>query len=338
MSADTPERFHLDDPSPRVVIDTDAANEIDDQFAIAWALRSPDAIRIEAVHAAPFSHGRFFKALATASHRRGGPSSTFDKIAYGMSTSDLEAFVERTPPSQGMERSYNEILRVFDAAEVEPGDRIHRGAADFMAAPDQPVPSEAANNLIQLAHTASPEHPVHVATIGAPTNVASALLLDPSIADRLRVLFLAGYPSGAGLDDDSFNLVQDRFASNVLFESSVPLIYIPGYQVAELLQLTLPSAREWLTGRGPLAEFLLDVYQHNPTNPNLAEAGRSWVLWDMIATAWLINPEWVPTRSVPRARVNEAHQWESLPADFGTMHEAYHVKCNEVFADFFAKL
>ena len=33
----------------RVVIDTDAYNEVDDQFAIAWALRSPERMKVEAV-------------------------------------------------------------------------------------------------------------------------------------------------------------------------------------------------------------------------------------------------------------------------------------------------
>ena len=36
-----------------VVIDTDAYNEVDDQFAIAWALRSPERVNVEAVYAAP---------------------------------------------------------------------------------------------------------------------------------------------------------------------------------------------------------------------------------------------------------------------------------------------
>ncbi|HEU5297763.1 MAG TPA: hypothetical protein VFU71_23510, partial [Burkholderiaceae bacterium] len=41
--------------APRVVIDTDAANEIDDQFALAWALLSPQQLQLLAVYATPFS-------------------------------------------------------------------------------------------------------------------------------------------------------------------------------------------------------------------------------------------------------------------------------------------
>ena len=47
----------LDTPHKRVdaVIDTDAFNEVDDQFAISYLLRSADRINTVALYAAPFS-------------------------------------------------------------------------------------------------------------------------------------------------------------------------------------------------------------------------------------------------------------------------------------------
>ena len=50
----------------RVVIDTDAANEVDDQFAITWGLLSPDRLDIEAIVAAPFSRAYFRESLLAA--------------------------------------------------------------------------------------------------------------------------------------------------------------------------------------------------------------------------------------------------------------------------------
>lgn len=322
----------------RVVIDTDTANEIDDQFALAWALRRPDRIRLEGVHAAPFSHGRYFRALAEAARARGHATTTFEHVAVGMDRERLAALVEETPPGVGMERSHAEILRVFEAAGVDPGDRIARGSGDFLPGPDAAVESEAVDRLVALAREATPGDPIHVAVIGAPTNVASALLVAPEIAPNLVVLFLAGFPSGAGLDDDSFNLVQDRFASNVLFESEVLLVYIPGYHVAETLQLSLPAARAWLEGRGALAHYLYETYRANPINPRVELPGRSWVLWDVIATAWLVDPAWVPTRRVPRARVEADHRWTPLPGDDRFMDEAWHVDRNAVLEDLFARV
>ena len=321
----------------RVVIDTDAANEIDDQFAIAWALRSPSRLAVEAVLAAPFSHGRYLRALADACAVRGAAISDFERVASGLTRERLEALVEASPPRLGMERSFEEIRAVFDAAGVEPAGRISRGATDFLASPHEPVESEAAERLVAIARRASAESPVHVAVLGAPTNVASALLLEPAIAERLVVLFVAGYPSAAGLDDDSFNLVQDRFASNVLFESGARLVYLPGYHVAESIQLSLPAAESWLGATDdPLAAFLLDRYRSNPINPNLHEIGRSWVLWDVITIARLLNPDWVPTREVPRMRVDRAHRFTPVTEPSRAMLEAYRVKRNELCRDLFA--
>ena len=39
----------------RVVIDTDAKNEVDDQYALTWALLSQDQLEIEGMYAAPSS-------------------------------------------------------------------------------------------------------------------------------------------------------------------------------------------------------------------------------------------------------------------------------------------
>jgi len=41
-----------------LVIDTDTFNEVDDQFALASALRPPEAMQVEAIHAAPFHNNR----------------------------------------------------------------------------------------------------------------------------------------------------------------------------------------------------------------------------------------------------------------------------------------
>lgn len=38
----------------QVVLDTDTYNEVDDQFALSYALRSPKEINVNAVYAAPF--------------------------------------------------------------------------------------------------------------------------------------------------------------------------------------------------------------------------------------------------------------------------------------------
>ena len=317
----------------RVIIDTDTANEVDDQFAIAWALMSPDRLTVEAVHAAPFCHGHYFDAVDAAAERRGGGRTRLETLAARIGPQRRARMRADHTAADGEARARREIERILDAVRLDAPPPVVAGSSRFMASPTDVVDSDAARNLIALAHAG--EGPLYVATIGAPTNIAAALLLDPSIIDRIVVIFLAGYPSASPHADDSFNLVQDRHASNVVFESGVPLLYQPGYHVAEVLGLSLPDCERWVRGHGPLGDLLHDIYVHNPIDADVHRAGRSWVMWDMVAIAWLLDAAWAPTFETGRARVDDRHTWQ--PID-GRMHETYRVERNEVFADFFAKL
>ena len=104
----------LEPPKPgcRLVLDTDTYNEIDDPFALVYALRSPK-LRLEAVYAAPFHNDR----------------------------SD--------GPKDGMERSYGQIGEILELlGEERP---VFRGSERWMTGPDGPVDSPAARDLIARA-------------------------------------------------------------------------------------------------------------------------------------------------------------------------------------------
>ena len=317
----------------RVVIDTDTANEIDDQFALAWALMSPAQLSIEGIHSAPFCHGHFFDAVDAAAEKRGGERTRLESLASVIGPERRARMSAERTAEHGEARSREEILRVIDVMDLDSPPPVKTGSTRFMTSPTDIVESEAARHLIERAHAG--DTPLYVPTIGAPTNVAAALLMDPTIAAKIVVIFLAGYPSSAPHADDSFNLVQDRYATNVVFESGVPLLYQPGYHVAEVLGFSLPDCERWVKGRGPLGDLLHEIYINNPIDPDVGKVGRSWVIWDIIAIAWLLDPKWAPTFETSRARVTDRHTWE--PID-GQMHEAYRVQRDEIFGDLLAKL
>ena len=138
------------------VLDTDTYNEIDDQFALVYALLSPE-IRLEAVYAAPF---------------------------YNERSSD---------PADGMESSYQEILRVMGHLGIGSTETVYRGSTKYLPSDQTPVESDAARNLVERA-LAPREGPLYVMTIGAITNVASAILMAPEIIERIVVVWLGGQP------------------------------------------------------------------------------------------------------------------------------------------------
>lgn len=313
------QRLALPRGRPRVVIDTDTANEIDDQFALAWALLAPEAVALQAVYAAPFSFA----------HRRAQlPQAPADAPPFH-------------PPDVGMRRSLAEILRVHAWLGLPTEGRVFAGSAGYLPRPGVPVASAAADHLVALARSMPADEPLYVLALGCVTNIASALLLAPDIVDRIVVVWTSGYPSTATLsNDDSFNLVQDVPAAACLLDSGVPLVYLPGFHVGAQLRLSLAEADAFLRGRGPVGEALHHLFTHNPLwtiHPVDTTQPYSWVIWDLICVAWLLQPDWVPSRLVRTPRLDGQRRWQDVPGR-PLMREAHAVQRDAIFNDLFARL
>ncbi len=306
----------------RVVIDTDTANEIDDQFALAWALRCPQQLDVVAVYAEPFSFA----------HRRAG---------YPAGAHDAPPF---NPPAVGMERSWQEIIKVYDLLGLPHAGRVFRGAAAYMAQPHTPVHSEAVDHLIATAREHTPDGaPLYVLALGCVTNIASALLLAPDIAERIVVVWTSGYPSHAPHINHSFNLEQDLWASQWLLDSGVPHVYLPGYHVGAQLRLSLAEVERYVQGSGPMGSYLHHLFTHNPlwailgTQPTQAGEPHSWVIWDLICIAWVLNPAWVPSELVRTPVLTDDKRWQALPGRH-LMREGYGVERDAIFNALFDSL
>ena len=311
-------RLALPAARPRVVIDTDAANEIDDQFALAWALMANEALQLEAVYAAPFSFA----------HRR---------LALPLAPADAMPF---NPPDVGMERSYQEILHLFDLLGLPSQGFVWRGSAGYLPSAWEPRRSDAVDHLIATARASKPDAPLYVVALGCVTNVASALLLAPDIVDQVVVVWTSGYPSHAPHVNDSFNLEQDLAASQILLDSGVPLVYLPGFHVGAQLRLSLAEVERYVQGRGAIGNYLHHLFTHNPLWPILGLDGKqphSWVIWDVINIAWLLNPQWVSSELVRTPRLGADRRWRSDPARHW-MREAFALQRDAIFNDFFGRL
>jgi inosine-uridine nucleoside N-ribohydrolase len=282
-----------------LVLDTDAYNEVDDQFAIAHALRSEHTV--EALYAAPFDNQR----------------------------SD--------GPADGMAQSYEEIERVLDRmGESRP---VFRGAKRYIEHAEDTVESPAVDDLIERAHTER-DGPLYVVAIGAATNVASALVADPSVAEEVVVVWLGGTPHGWHTASE-FNLSQDLAAARRLFDSGVPLVHVPTVNVAEHVRTTVPELRE-LFGGSDDGGGVAATDGHDGIGPFLVDrvanyegaAGRAWskVIWDLAATAVLATPGAVETVRIPSPILTDEETWSRDDArhDVGVVRR---VDRDAVFAD-----
>ena len=231
------------------VLDTDAYNDIDDLFAIAYMLRSAEKINTKAIYAAPFHNSRSLD------------------------------------PADGMEKSYNELRRLLILMDNE--TPTFRGATNFLENELTPKVSVAAFDLVRRAKEYSPEDPLYVIAIGALTNIASAILLEPSIAENIVIIWLGGHARHKEHTKE-FNMCQDPYAANIIFKSSASLVQLPCEGVVSEFTISKPELLYWLVDQNPLADYLAraavkaaDSYAH----------GKPWTktLWDVTAVGWLLN-------------------------------------------------
>ena len=256
-----------------IVLDTDAYNEIDDQYAIAYMVRAKEKLNPVAIYAAPFFNQK------------------------------------STSPEDGMLRSYDEILKITKLAGWDHPECVFHGSRTYLPDEHTPVVSPAAEDLVARAMNYTSENPLYVACIGAITNVASALLMKPEIRERIVVLWLGGH----ALHWDGsreFNLRQDVPAARVVLGSGVPLVLIPACGVNHVFTVTEHELRYWLVDKTPLTDYLA---KNTIKAANSYAAGKPWsrVIWDVAVISWFMDmpQKYVLDRIMPCPVLDEQGCW-----------------------------
>ncbi len=282
-----------------VVLDTDAYNEIDDQYAIAYLLKSKEKLQTKAIYAAPFSNNR-------------------------------------TPsPKEGMEKSYDEILKLcsFLGEKVS----VFKGAEEYLKDEKTPVISSAALDLAERVNSYSPEHPLYVVAIGAITNIASAILLNPKMIDSTVVVWLGGHAHHYRHTQE-FNMKQDIAAARIVFSSGVPLVQLPCRGVVSQFTVSKPDLKEWLIGKNELADYLAKItiehVEARNQNPYWAKA-----IWDVTAVAWLLNDnnQFMKANFVTAPIPSYDGYYTNVP-DHHCMNYVYYIIKENLMADLIHKL
>lgn len=235
-----------------VILDTDTYNEIDDQFALSYMLTYPERLQVKGICAAPF-HNELSDSAA-----------------------------------DGMEKSYQEIMKLLHLANRE--DLIpfvYRGSDKWMDNEETPVISDAAQFMADLANNYSPENPLYIVAIGAITNVASAVLLNPAMKENAVLVWLGGHASHWN-DTAEFNMKQDVAAARIVFGCGMPLVQLPCCGVVDHFATSRYELEHWLIGKNPLATYLAE---NTIAAAESYAAGKAWtrVIWDVTAVAWLVN-------------------------------------------------
>ncbi len=253
------------EPSPqkiRLIIDSDANNELDDQFALTYALHNSEMFDLEGI---------------TVNRTRGGGGidahyAEAERVIKLSGRTDVPLF-------KGASGSFRDIAPA-----------VHESAFDG---------KEAVDFIIARAH-AQDNRPLVLAPVGKLTNIALALEKDPSIASNIRIVWLGSHwpkPGEYNLENDT-TAVNPVIASGAPFEMA--LVRWAEYSGTAAVLLTLEEVKERLPGLGPHIDEPI-VGRHGGEFNNFGDYGVDLfvkmgdpqrALFDMAALAIIKNPDW----------------------------------------------
>lgn len=206
-----------------VILDTDTYNECDDQFALAYLIKSQDMFNIEAITVAPYSHTK----------------------------RDVKVI-------DGQELSYNEILKICNWLNFDTIDKVFKGSMDYIQN-GYDENNDAVNKIIEVALK---NDKTYILGIGAITNIALAIKKEPKIIDRIEIIWLGGNEIEYK-DNLEYNFKQDIEAVKIVFDSTVKMTILPCKNVVSDLRIDIAELKSKLDNKKELNKYLIERFYND---------------------------------------------------------------------------
>jgi len=271
----------------KILIDTDANNELDDQHALAYAFLNDDVFNVVGITVNNTKNGY-------------GIQGQYDEAQRIIKLFNKE---NEVPLFIGADKSFEDIAPTVNQPEFD-----GQPAVDF---------------IIQEAMKVENEKLILV-PIGKLTNVALAFLKEPKIIDKVRVVWLgANYPDPGEYNlVNDITSVNPVIESGVDFEmvtvrygkpTGSDAVRVSPAEVEANLKGKGPVSKHTITGRhggvfnvfGNYSANLFDHAQMHGEPPSRA-------LFDMVAIAVLKNKDWGDKKEIPAPKL-VGHAWEEQP-------------------------
>jgi inosine-uridine nucleoside N-ribohydrolase len=251
---------------------------------------------------------------------------------------DLRAVVSAHAPGLTPKASAAEARRVLNTLPIARKPPVIEGSD--VPIPDRKTPRRGpgVDRILAESKGYTRERPLTIIMIGPATDVASALLIDPTLADRAAVVAMAftSWPAGG----DPFNVKNDVAAWQVVTESTIPLIVADCEVTQKHLTLSRSEAKSRFGGLGPAAEGLLAIQARwLDRTPELVRrttgSADAWPVWDLGAAAVLLG--FAKVEQYPRPRLRDDRTFDH-DHPTGTIGWVKSIDANRLWADFAAKL
>lgn len=238
----------------RLIVDADTANEVDDLFAIARALIEP-TFQLEGITSAQW-------------HTQ-----------------------ERAPnDSVGKSQQLNEdIARLMGISDIP----LVMGANVPMVNTLRPQPSAAARLIIEKAHESKEGEKLVVATLGPNTNVASAILMDPTIVPKLKVCYIGFWHDVKqnAWSKREFNTNNDPNATDLLLNTYNLDFHVMTATTCQHLVFQKEEVDRYLKGKPGIGDYLVDRWEsYDRFWQKTDKEKRNWIMWDVAIIEALADP------------------------------------------------
>ena len=275
-----------------IIIDADTANEVDDLFAIVRALKEP----------------KFNLLGLTSAQFHTSPLATENTVRES--------------------QQFNEDISKLMGAHELP---LPLGSNEPLKAMDIPSPSEASNFIIQQAHAATASEKLQVVILGSCTNVASAILQDPSIIPKITVSYIGFWHDIESdfFDKNEFNSGNDTLAVEVLLNAAGLDFDVMTATTCQHLVFDREEVGEQLKDSGKIGEYLLnrwDTYERWWTREDPEK--KKWIMWDVAIIEALARPEMAMKQTFNTPKENTTRLIEAYTS----------IKVEEMIRDFWQSL
>ncbi len=242
-----------------VIIDTDIGDDIDDAFALAFAVSSPE-LTVKAVTTV-FGHVDVRTQLAL-------------KLLLACGRSDIPVATGIRKPL--FERTYRQDRYLGD---VIPRQATVLGANDFHLPPH---PLHAVDLIVSTVMASRKE--ITIIPVGALTNIATAIIREPQLVHRAKLVIMGGAISNwfrPSLSRAEHNIRCDPDAARLVFESGIPITMV-GLDVTMKCALS-EEQMDCIRQRGSATTTFL-------TQMTVAWGGSKVILHDPLAVAVAVDP------------------------------------------------
>jgi len=259
----------------RIILDTDIGDDIDDAYALALILASPELELkgVTTVFRNTVARARLAQTILVLGGRADIP------VAAGCAA-PLSPRLDLVPP----DLPHGRVSLRRRAKELLEGTPPKQSVASLPESDLPPLDRRSAVNFLAGALMEGDGKTV-VVTIGAMTNLAVALTVEPRLTERIpHIVAMAGVFGGQGPE---WNIRCDPVAAAIVFESGIPMTVV-GLDVTMKCRLTDEQVAALGRGGTPMLRALEKARE--------ASGYRQPVLHDPLAVMTMFCPELVRSR------------------------------------------